>query len=110
MDEAMRKTLNALGLCAKARALTVGTPMICEALRGARKPRLVLLANDNAENTVKRLADKCAYYGVELTCLAVSGEELAGAIGKTSRVAAVAVGDENLCRLVKKTLEAQNQT
>lgn len=108
MDEAMKKTLHALGICAKARALTVGTPMICEAMRGARKPRLVLLAEGNSENTVKRLADKCAYYGVEMIFLAVSGEALAEAIGRSSRVAAVAVGDENLCRLVKKTLEAEN--
>ena len=98
------RVLRALGLCAKARALTIGTPMICEALKQKKKPCLVLVAEGNSENTSKRLVDKCAYYGVQLTPLAVSGEILAAAVGKQSRVAAVAVTDEQLCRLVKKAL------
>lgn len=100
----MKKTLRALGLCAKARALVCGTPMVCEALRGKKKPLLVLCASDNSENTDKRLSDKCTYYEVEKTVLEAGGEELAAAIGKKSRVAAVAVTDENLCRLVEKAI------
>ena len=40
------KLLSSLGLCARARALIIGTPMVIEALRksGADKPRLVLEA------------------------------------------------------------------
>jgi len=98
----MEKTLRALGLCAKARALVCGTPMVCEALRAPKKPRLVLCASDNSENTDKRLSDKCAYYEVKRIVLEADGETLAAAIGKKSRVAAVAVTDENLCRLVEK--------
>lgn len=102
-------TLRALGLCAKARRLICGTPMICEALRGREKPRLVLSAFDNSENTQKKLSDKCAYYGVRLVSLSVGGEELSRAVGKQSRVAAVAVTDENLCRLVENTLERDDR-
>lgn len=98
-------TLRSLGLCAKARKLVCGTPMICEALRGRGKPFLVLSASDNSENTQKKLSDKCAYYGVRLVVLSVGGEELSRAVGKQSRVAAVAVTDENLCRLVESTLK-----
>ncbi len=101
-------TLRALGLCAKARKLICGTPMICEALRGRVKPYLVLSACDNSENTQKKLTDKCAYYGVRLWVLSVGGEELARAVGKHSRVAAVAVTDENLCRLVENTRKDDN--
>jgi ribosomal protein L7Ae-like RNA K-turn-binding protein len=101
--------LRALGLCAKAGKLIAGTPLICEALK-ARKGKsggvlLVLTSSDNSGNTAKRLNDRCAYYGVRTVMLEISGEELAEALGKRSRVAAVAVTDENLCRLVEKTLQ-----
>lgn len=99
------RTLGALGICAKARGLICGTPMVCEALAGRKKPRLVLAAEDNSPATDKRLTDKCAYYGVRLVRLPCGGEALAGAVGKSARLAAVALTDENLCRLVLGTLE-----
>lgn len=98
------RTLGALGLCAKARALVCGTPMICEALAGRHKPFLTVLAADNSEATDKRLGDKCRYYGVPTVRVCYDGETLARAVGKGGRLAAVAITDENLCRLVKSTL------
>ena len=101
-----QKTLNALGLCARARKLVIGTPMVCESLRGAKKPFLVLCAADNSENTAKKLKDKCSFYGVPIVTLNASGASLADAVGKKGRqVAAVAVTDENLCRLIRTSLE-----
>lgn len=100
----VNRTLGALGLCAKARALVCGVPMICDALAGRRKPFLVVAAGDNSEATDKRLCDKCRYYGVQLVRISESGEVLAGAVGKGGRLAAVAVTDQNLCRLVTGTL------
>lgn len=96
--------LRALGLCAKARGLITGVPMICDAMSAGKRPFLVLAASDNAKNSEKRLGDKCAYYGVRLCTLEVDGETLARAVGKTARLAAVAVTDENLCRLVLSKL------
>lgn len=98
------RTLGALGLCAKARALVCGTPMVCEALAGKRKPFLTVLAADNSEATDKRLGDKCRYYGVPAVRVGYDGETLARAVGKSGRLAAVAITDENLCRLVRGTL------
>ena len=103
----LQKTMNALGLCAGARKLIFGTPMICEAMRKPKKPLLVISADDNAENTIKKLSDKCAFYGVPMAIIPVNGEALAAAVGKQSRLAAVAVTDENLCRLVKGTLQPE---
>ena len=103
-NETEEKVLQALGLCARARGLIIGTPMVLEAMRGRSCPRLVLSAADNAQNTEKKLTDKCTYYGVRLEHLACDGERLAAAIGKHRRVAAVAVSDENLCRLVQRAL------
>ena len=91
------KLLSSLGLCARARSLVIGAPMVIESLRkgGADKPKLVLEASDTSENTHKRIADKCAYYNVRLVRLDCSVAELSDAIGKSSAVAAVAICDEN---------------
>lgn len=104
----VQTTLRALGLCAKAGRLVCGAALICEALRGRQKPLLVLEANDNSDNTAKRLLDRCSFYGVRIARLSVSGEELAHAIGKSGRIAAVAVTDGQLCRLVCGTLEQEH--
>jgi ribosomal protein L7Ae-like RNA K-turn-binding protein len=94
------KVLQALGLCARARGLIFGTPMVCEALRAKQKPRLVVEASENSPNTSKRIFDKCAFYGVDLLRIEADGEALARAVGKSGRVAVVAITDPNLCRLV----------
>ena len=83
--------------------------MICEALRAKGKPLAVLTASDNSENTQKKLVDKCTYYGVTLVTLEADGEALSRAVGKRSRVAAVAITDENLCRLVMGTVRSEHR-
>ena len=98
------EVLKALGLARKAGALVCGTPMIITALRSAKKPMLVVSANDISEGTRKKLSDKCAYYETPLATVAVSGEVLAEAVGKSGFLAAVAVTDENLAKLVNKGL------
>lgn len=101
------RLLAALGICKKAGGLLCGTPMICDALAGNKKPLLVLTASDNSENTDKRLRDKCAFYGVERLKIDIDGGALAHAVGKSSKLSAVAVTDSNLCRLVKGAIQAQ---
>ncbi len=103
--------MRALGLCAKAGRLICGTEMVCEALKSrGKKVFLVIGASDNSENTAKRLRDRCAYYGVSLALPQVSGDELADAVGKRGRVAAAAITDEQLCRLVSGTLKELSET
>ena len=104
---ALQKTLNALGMCAGARKLIIGTPMICEAMRKPTKPYLVVSAEDNAGNTAKKLSDKCNFYNVPMVTVPVDGARLAAAVGKQSRVAAVAITDPNLCKLVRATLQPE---
>ena len=79
-DAARQKLLSGLGLCAKARALTFGTPMVCESLREKNKPHLVLEASDTSAATHKKISDKCNFYQVQHVRLPVTGEELAAAI------------------------------
>ena len=65
----------------------------------------VVEAGDNSENTRKRLEDRCGFYGVKKHRLEASGEALAHAVGKTGKVAAVAVTDENLALLILGRLD-----
>lgn len=96
--------LRALGLARRAGALVCGAPMIITALRSAKKPIVVVAANDISEGTRKKLTDKCTYYKTPLEVLDVGGETLAQAVGKSGFLAAVAVTDENLAKLVNKGL------
>ncbi len=100
--------LAAVGLCRKAGKLILGTDEVCLALRGAKKPFGVLAANDISENTAKRLRDKCATYGVPLCRLEADCQTLAHAIGKKTKVAAVAVTDQGLWGLVESRLTKEN--
>ena len=90
----------ALGLCARARGLICGVPMICEAMRNKAKPRLVLMADNVSENTRKRLQDKCTFYSVPLLTLPLDTATLAHTVGKSATLGAVALTDENFCRLI----------
>ena len=90
------KLLSTVGLCARARKLVTGTPMVCEAMR-SRKPAVlaVLEASDTSENTHHKLVSKCTYYQIPLYRLTADTARLAHAVGKTGSVAAVGVTDEN---------------
>lgn len=105
------KLLLSLGLCARAGALVYGTPMVCEALRsgGRKKPLLVLEAADTSDGTHKRLTDKCTSYQTRHVRLDVDGATLAKALGKSASLAAVAVCDGQLCRMIDARLAASEQ-
>lgn len=101
--------LSTLGLCARARRLVMGTPMVCEALqKGKRSGNPTVLAvfeaADTSANTHDRLLSKCTYYRVPLYRLPATTERLAHAIGKSGLVAAVGVTDENLLRALTPRL------
>ena len=100
------KLLSTLGLCAKARKLVTGTPMICESLRaGGKTPVLAVVeASDTSENTHGKLLSKCTYYRVPHYRIAADTLRLAHAVGKTGAVAAVGVTDESLLRALARYL------
>ena len=102
------KLLSTLGLCARARKLVMGTPMVCEAMRDQKTPVIAVLeASDTSANTHKKLSDKCAFYGVSLYRLSADTERLGRAVGKTGAVAAVGVTDESLYKALAKHLPAE---
>ena len=101
--------LFALGLCAKAGKLVFGVPMVCEALKKQKSVVLVCSASDNAPNSAKRLSDRCAFYGVPLYRLQIDRDTLSSAVGKSGRLAALAITDANLAQLVLSKLPPNTQ-
>ena len=115
MPDAEEKLLSTLGLCARARKLVTGTPMVCEALRGSKSPVVAVVeASDTSENTHGKLVSKCAYYGVPLYRISADTGRLAHAIGKTGAVAAVGITDPSLfgalTRYLPETVRASTET
>ena len=98
------KLLSALGLCVRAGKVIFGVPMICDALKkgGANKPVLIIEASDTSDGTHKKIADKSAFYQVRTVRIDCDGATLASALGKTSSLAAVAITDEQMCRMAEK--------
>ena len=98
--------LSTLGFSARAGAMIFGVTQICEALSKNKKkgkyPLLVVEASDTSENTHKRISDRCKFYGVRHIRIDTTTEQLATALGKSAALAAVALTDENLCRLAEK--------
>ena len=109
-DASERRLLSGLGLCLKAGALIMGVPMVCEALQKRSKPHLVLEASDTSPATHKKICDKCKFYSVRHVRLPIEGVALAAALGKSSTLAAVAVTDQHLLRVVQNALEAMERS
>lgn len=99
------KLLSTLGLCARARKLVMGTPMVCDAMRDKKAPVVAVLeASDTSPNTHKKLSDKTAFYGVPLYRLTADTARLGRAVGKTGAVAAVGITDESLYKALADKL------
>ena len=93
-----------LGLCLKAGYAVCGTELVCNALKNAKNPPLLVLeASDTSDNTHKKITDKCTYYKARHVRINATCEALGRAVGK-STVAAVATADENFCRAIQSKL------
>lgn len=101
-----RNLLSTIGLCARARGLILGTPMVCEAMRKKQGVLTVLEASDTSENTHDKLVSKCAYYKIPLYRIPATTIELGRAIGKAGAVAAVGITNSGLLKALEKHLHA----
>lgn len=81
---------NMLGIAMRAGAVTLGEDGVRGAIASG-KTGLVLVDEGASDNTKKRLADSCAFYGVQMAM--TQADRLGFAIGKPGRMsAAVAAG------------------
>ena len=94
------KVLNYLGLAARGRMLAIGYNT-CMFMMGKRKVKLVLLAEDLAENSVKKMLSLCkrnnvpyVVYGTKEVLSHRTGKDDSGIFGITDENLAKAIQDE----------------
>ena len=98
----MDKVLALLGLSKKSGNIVSGEFAVKEAVR-SQKARLVIVAEDASQNTMKLFTDKCLTYSVP--CVFYSDKESLGkALGAKERSSA-AVLDEGLAGAIVKKME-----
>ncbi|MBO5374895.1 MAG: ribosomal L7Ae/L30e/S12e/Gadd45 family protein [Clostridia bacterium] len=104
----MNKFLLMLGLCRRAGALVIGTPMVTEALPKG-KISVVYYASDASANTEKKITDKCKFYGVQCIKLPISSDEISHAIGKSGAVCALGIADESFSRKLTSLINEEKR-
>ena len=105
----MKKFLLMLGLCRRAGAMVIGTPMVTESLPKG-KIKVVFYASDASANTEKKITDKCRFYKVKCIKTEVSSLELSDAIGKNGAVCALGILDENFSRELTKLAQMPKES
>ncbi len=94
-----------LGLAKRAGKLSSGESACKEAVRSG-KSRLILLAEDASNNTVKNITDSCKYYNV--TYLKIGTKESLGhAIGNAYN-AVISIDDDGFADAILKHIQANN--
>lgn len=93
--------LNILGLAQRAGKCVSGTEQIIQEIR-KQKVYLILIANDCAQTTKKKLIDKSESYQIPYIETA-NRVELGNAIGKEERVA-IALSDKGFARKIQALL------
>lgn len=95
--------LNFLGLALSAGAVITGEQLVVGAIQ-SKKVHLVILAEDTGANTLKKVTDKCKFYGIEWVQKAGS-DELGHALGKDFRKV-VGITDPNFAKALKNKINA----
>ncbi|MDX8365105.1 YlxQ family RNA-binding protein [Cytobacillus sp. IB215665] len=98
----MNKWMSLLGLANRARKIVSGEELVLKEIRNNRA-KVILLSDDASPNTMKKISDKCNYYGVPLR-IVNDRYTLGQAIGKEARVV-IAVTDEGFARKLISLLE-----
>lgn len=96
------KLLSLIGLARKAGKVTLGTEMVCDAVRDG-SVKLVIASEKSSDNTKKRISNCAQYYGARLEYTDATPDEIGRAIGKRA-TACVGIGDENFIKLITGNL------
>lgn len=98
----MNSNISFLGIITKAGKVVSGDESVLDTIRSG-KAKLVLVASDASDNTIKKYTDKCSYYRVDIKV--VSTKEELGMLTGTSIRAVVAIVDENMANTLKSKIE-----
>lgn len=85
----------------RAGKLVSGDESVMKAIRSG-SAKLVIVAEDASDNTLKKFTDKCRYYDVPIV-QCCSRNELGRSIGREHR-AVVAVTDQGFARMIQSVL------
>ena len=99
--------LKNIGLAARARKITFGSEMTCDAIR-AKRVTLVLMCESSSSNTAKKLINYCEQNGVECYRVPIDAGALASAVGKNKPLMSVGVTDENLSVPIRNSILAMS--
>ena len=102
----MDNTISLIGIAKKAGYLAIGEEPVGAAAR-AHKARLILLASDTAEASVRRAESFAQSGGIFTLPLTATKAELGGILGRTS-CAMVAITDAGLAASIAKKITAKN--
>ena len=95
----MKNRLSSLGLCYRARKISLGTDTVIDGMR-TKKVSLVFLANDSSPGTIKKITDKAKFYNIEVD-QSFNTIELSKAVGKSNRKV-LGVLDKGFAKLLRK--------
>lgn len=93
-----------IGLAYKAGKVKFGSEVVTQAIRGADKPCLVLLAGDASANQIKRITNSCDFHNVKLLTLDEGKEELGHITGGRSELACVAICDTGFANAIENLI------
>lgn len=97
------KILNLLGLCARARMITLGEDVVLGSLKHATH-KLIFLASDAGNNIKKKVSDKALSFNATLIDTFTT-DELSKAIGKENRKL-ILITDKGFIQKFKEYLES----
>jgi ribosomal protein L7Ae-like RNA K-turn-binding protein len=100
------KFFNNLGMAMKAGKVITGEETVVDSVRKG-EAKLVIVAEDAAANTSKKVNDKCITYNVPFYQFG-GRDRLGASIGKESRVV-VAITDGGFAKMLRKSLENRTE-
>ncbi|KXH80020.1 YlxQ family RNA-binding protein [Sporosarcina sp. HYO08] len=101
-----QRILQLLGMASRARKIITGEDLVVREIR-SNNAQLVIVSEDAAKNTMKKITDKCLSYNVEKHVFG-KREDLGHAIGKESRVV-LALTDAGFARKLSGLLNEYNR-
>lgn len=97
-----------LGLSARARMLSVGTDMACDAVR-CGNARFLMVAYDASQNTKKRAFNCAKYYETACYEIPIGQNELGNCVGKRGAVSVLSLNDANMAKGIIKLLDEMSE-
>ena len=91
-----------LGFAMRAGKVVIGTDAVCTAMRTKNPPKIVVVASDVSENTLKKISTKCEFYKIKSVQLNIGADELGDLLGKTYSPAVLGITDDGFAEQIDR--------